>query len=199
MSPAYIFTKNGVNIMALKTKNNENEQVNFDDLMEDLEFEYEEERTYTTISGKEQEDVYDWEAMKNYELDVGDEMSGIPEVTIFENKDKKYDSLRLRVLDDGEYLDCYANIPKRDKFGCITNINKDFDFYRTCFDFLYSILKFRDERNVVNKNGEEKNTFSKVNIVNFAKYVDQMKRVTVVITEGNEDSDYNSWQIKMME
>ena len=185
--------------MALKTKNNENEQVNFDDLMEDLEFEYEEERVYTTISGKEQEDVYDWEAMKNYELDVGDEMSGIPEVTIFENKDKKYDSLRLRVLDDGEYLDCYANIPKRDKFGCITNINRDFDFYRTCFDFLYSILKFRDERNVVNKNGEEKNTFSKVNIVNFAKYVDQMKRVTVVITEGNEDSDYTSWQIKMME
>ena len=198
MSPAIIFTKQGVNIMALKTKNDEvNEQITFDDL--EFEAEYEEERTYTTISGKEQHDVYDWEAMKSYDLDVGDEMSGIPEVTIFENKDKKYDSLRLRVLDDGEYLDCYANIPKRDKFGCITNINRDFDFYRTCFDFLYSILKFRDERNVVNKNGEEKNTFSKVNIVNFAKYVDQMKRVTVVITEGNEDSDYTSWQIKMME
>ena len=55
MSPAIIFTKNGVNIMALKTKNNENEQINFDDLMEDLEFEYEEERVYTTISGKEQQ------------------------------------------------------------------------------------------------------------------------------------------------
>ena len=185
--------------MALKTKNNENEQINFDDLMEDLEFEYEEERTYTTISGKEQEDIYDWEPMKNYELDVGDEMSGIPEVTIFENKDKKYDSLRLRVLDDGEYLDCYANIPKRDKFGCITNISKDFDFYRTCFDFLFSILKFRDERNVVNSDGEEKNRFTKVNIVKFAKYVDQMKRVTVIITEGNADRNYGRWQLKMME
>ena len=198
MSPAIIFTKQGVNIMALKTKNEEtNEQITFDDL--DFEAEYEEERVYTTISGKEQHDVHEWEPMKNYELDVGDEMSGIPEVTIFENKDKKYDSLRLRVLDDGEYLDCYANIPKRDNLGYVTNIRKGFDFYRTCFDFIYSVLKFRDERNVVNKDGEEVNTFKKVNLVNFAKYVDQFSRVTVIITEGNEDSDYGSWQIKMME
>lgn len=178
---------------------NETEQVNFDDLMEDLEFEYEEERTFTTISGKEQHDVYDWEAMKSYELDVGDEMSGIPEISHFENKDKKYDSLRLRVLDDGEYLDCYINIPKPDKLGYIENIRRDFDFYRTCFDFLFSILKYRDERNVVDKNGDEKNKFAKVNIINFAKYVDQMKRVTVRITEGNEESTYNSFQIIKME
>ena len=180
--------------MAMKSK--ANEQISFDDL--EFEAEYEEERTYTTISGKEQHDVYDWEAMKSYDLDVGDEMSGIPEVTIFENKDKKYDSLRLRVLDDGEYLDCYANIPKKDNLGYINNIRKSFDFYRTCFDFVYSVLKFRDERNVV-KNGEEVNTFKKINIETFAKYVDQFKRVTVIITEGNEDSDYGSWQIKMME
>lgn len=176
---------------------NETEQLSFDDL--EFEAEYEEERTFTTISGKEQNDVYDWEPMKSYELDIGDEMSGIPEITIFENKDKKYDSLRLRVLDDGEYLDCYANIPKRDGLGYITNIRKGFDFYRTCFDFIYSVLKFRDERNVVDKNGEEINKFSKVNIVNFAKYVDQMKRITVRITEGNPDSNYDSWQIILME
>ena len=199
MSPAYIFTKNnGVNIMALKTKNEEtNEQITFDDL--DFEAEYEEERTYTTISGKEQHDVHDWEPMKNYELDVGDEMSGIPEVTIFENKDKKYDSLRLRVLDDGEYLDCYANIPKRDNLGYVTNIRKGFDFYRTCFDFIFGVLRWRDETNVVNTDGEEINKFGKVNIFNFAKFVDQQNRIYVKIIEGNKDSDYNSWIILNME
>jgi len=176
---------------------NETTQIQFEDL--DFEAEYEEERTYTTISGKEQNDVYDWEPMKAYELDVGDEMSGIPEVTIFENKDKKYDSLRLRVLDDGEYLDCYANIPKRDKMGYIKDIRKGFDFYRTAFDFTYSVLKWRDERNVVNSDGEEVNKFSKVNIETFAKYVDQHQRVTVKITEGNPDSNYGSWMITKME
>ena len=181
--------------MALKSK--DTEQIKFEDL--DFEAEYEEEKTYTTISGKEQNDVYEWEAMKSYELDVGDEMEGIPEIVIFENKDKKYDSLRLRVLDDGEYLDCYVNIPKRDKLGYISNIRKTFDFYRTCFDFIYSILKWRDERNVVDKNGEEINTFSKVNIEKFAKFVDQHKRIGVRITEGNEDSNYGSFIIYKME
>ena len=182
--------------MALKSKTT-NEQLSFDDL--EFEAEYEEERTYTTITGKEYQETTDWEGMKTYELDVGDEMEGLPEVTIFENKDKKYDSLRLRVLDDGEYLDCYANIPKPDQLGYITNIRKGFDFYRTCFDFIYSILKLRDERNVVNADGEEINKFSKVNIITFSKYVDQMSRIGVRITEGNEDSDYNSWIIYKME
>ena len=195
MSPAYIFTKQGVNIMALKTK--ETEQLSFEDL--EFEAEFEEERTYTTISGKEQHDVYDWEGMKSYELDVGDEFEGIPELSLFENKDKKYDSLRLRVLDDGEYLDCYINIPKTDKKGYITNIRKGFDFYRTCFDFIFSVLRWRDERNVVNSEGEEVNNFRKVNIINFAKYVDQMQRIGVRITEGNEDSNYGSFIIYKME
>lgn len=197
MSPAYIFTKNkGVEIMAL-TKN-EN-QVTFEDLLEGMEYEYQEEITYTTISGKEYQDTQGWEGMKSYELDIGDEMEGIPEVTHFENKDKKYDSLRLRVLDDGEYLDCYINIPKPDKLGYVNNIRKGFDFYRTAFDFIYSILKYRDERNVVDSNGEEKNYFKKVNILTFAKYVDQMQRVGVRITEGNVDSTYSSFEIYKME
>lgn len=195
MSPAYIFTKQGVSIMGLKSK--DTQQIQFEDL--EFEAEYEEERTYTTISGKEENDVHEWDGMKSYELDVGDEMEGIPEIVIFENKDKKYDSLRLRVLDDGEYLDCYVNIPKRDKLGYISNIRKTFDFYRTCFDFIFSILRIRDERNVVNKDGEEVNRFKTVNLETFAKYVDSMTRVGVRVTEGNPDSDYNSWEIYKME
>ena len=195
MSPAYIFTKNnGVEIMALKTKNNENEQITLD-----YEAEYEEEITYTTISGKEYMDIHDWSKYTIHDLDIGEEMEGIPELTYFENKDKKYDNIRCRIADDGEYVDLYINIPKPDKLGYITNIRKSFDFYRTCFDFVFSILRLRDERNVVNNDGGEVNKFSKVNIMNFAKYVDQMSRVGVRITEGNSESDYNSWIIYKME
>jgi hypothetical protein len=194
MSPAIIFTKQGVEIMAIK---NETNQISFDDL--DFEAEYEEDRQFFTISGKEYMDVHDWEKYGMYDLDVGDDVSGIPEITYFENKDRKSDSLRFRVADDGEYVDLYINIPKPDKLGYINNIRKGFDFYRTCFDFIYSILKFRDERNVVNSDGEEINVFRKVNIINFAKYVDQMKRVNVKITEGNSESDYNSFIIWNME
>lgn len=183
--------------MALKSKEEKvNEQISFDDL--EFEATYEEDIEYTTISGKPQTDVSEFEPMKAYDLDIGDTFTGLPEVTIFENKDKKYDSLRVRIIDADEYLDCYANIPKRDKNGHIKNIRKGFDFYRTCFDFIYSILKCRDERNVV-KDGEEVNTFPSVNIETFSKYVDQMTNIGVEITEGNPESDYDSWIIYKME
>ena len=182
--------------MAIKGKDN-NEQLSFDDL--DFEAEYEEERTYTTISGKEYQEVQNWEKYGMYDFGVGEDVEGIPELTYFENKDKKYDSIRCRVLDDGEYADLYINIPKPDKEGYITNIRKSFDFYRTCFDFIFSILRYRDETNVIDSNGEEINNFKKVNIMNFAKYVDQMSRIGVRITEGNKSSEYNSWIIYKME
>jgi hypothetical protein len=199
MSPAYIFTKQGVSIMSLKSK--DTKEVTFDDLLEGMEYEYQEDREYTTISGKPQKDISSYSTFKSYDLDVGEDPVGYPEVTIFTNDDKKYDSLRLRLIieEDEEVLDCYANIPKRDKLGFISNIRKGFDFYRTAFDFIYSVLKYRDERNVVDENGEEKNFFKKVNIETFAKYVDQFERVGVKITEGNPDSTYDSWEIYKME
>ena len=169
---------------------------------EDLEFEgaYEEEVKYTTISGNEYHEVNEWEKVTLNDLTVGVEISGYPEITHFINDDKKYDALRLRVLDDGEYVDLYINIPKPDDKGFVTGINSGFDFYRTAFDFIYSILYLRDERNVIDeRNGEPVNRFNKVNILNFAKYVDNMHQIGIKITEGNHTSDYNSWIITKME
>ena len=179
----------------------EQKEITFDDLEFEAEYVDEEEletKKFYTISGKEQQYEPTWEKMNIRELDVGDEFEGRPEITIFPNDEKSYNSARLRVLDDGEILDCYFNFPKKD-FPYVTGINKGFDFYRTCFDFIYSVLKFRDERNVVNKDGEEVNRFKKVNLETFLKYVDSMKRVEVIVTEGNPDSEYDSWQIKKME
>ena len=180
-------------------------QISFDDLEFEGEVLTEEEleeankvTKYYTISGKEQMYEPDWEKFTIRELDIGDEFEGIPEITVFENKDKSYDAFRLRLLDDGEILDCYFNYPKRD-YPYVKNINKGFDFYRTCFDFLFSILKWQDESNVVNSNGEEINKFGKVNLENFAKFVDQHSRIGVRVTKGNPDSNHNSWIIYKME
>ena len=193
--------------MALKSKNEEVieeptiEQVSFDDLEFEAEYVDEEElsvKKYYTISGKESWYEPEWEKMKASDLDVGDEFEGRPEVNIFENSDKSYNALRVRVMDDGEILDLYVNYPKKD-YPYVKGINKGFDFYRPCFDFIYSILRYRDERNVVDENGEEINRFNKVNIETFAKYVDGMERIGVRITEGNIDSEYNSFQIYKLE
>jgi len=195
--------------MALKSKEPQEEptveQVRFDELEFEAEYVDEEEleeefsaNKYYTISGKESWYEPEWEKMKASELDVGDEFDGRPEITIFENEDKTYNALRVRVMDDGQIIDAYLNFPKKN-WPYVKNINKYFDFYRPCFDFIYSVLKFRDERNVVDKNGEEINKFNTVNLETFAKYVDGMERVWIKITEGNADSEYNSWQITRME
>ena len=180
---------------------NETEQTSFDDLEWEADYideDQQETKKFYTISGKESWYEPTWEKYGMNDLDVGDEFEGRPDINIFQNKDKSFDALRLRVMDDGEMVDIYINYPKKD-YPYVQGINKGFDFYRKCFDFLFSVLRIRDERNVVNKDGEEINRFSKVNLETFAKYVDQMERIGIRITEGNIDSDYNSQVIYKME
>ena len=193
--------------MALKSKINEDfevteaQQISFDELEFEATVVDEEEmetKKYYTISGKESQYEPTWEKYSMKDLDVGDTFEGRPEINIFENEDKSYNALRLRIMDDGEILDLYVNYPKKD-YPYVKGINNQFDFYRACFDFIYSILRWKDETNVVNSDGEAVNKFNKVNIEQFAKFVDQMERVGVKITEGNSSSEYNSWIIYKME
>lgn len=195
--------------MALKSKNQEEieepiaEQISFDDLEFEAEYidkedEETEPKVYYTISGKESQYEPEWEQYGVNDLDPETTMEGKPEIRIIEKDDKTYNALHLKVMDDGEILNCYFNFPKKD-YPYLKRLNKEFDFYRPCFDFIYNILKYRDERNVVDKNGEEINIFNTVNLETFAKYVDQMELVGVRITEGNPDDDYNGWEIYKME
>ena len=176
------------------------EQISFDELEFEAEYtENENSNVYYTISGKIQEYEPTWEKYKMSDLEIGDVMEGRVEITHFINEGRKSDSLRVRVMDDGEILDCYVNIPKPDENGFITNIRKGFDFYRTCYDFIYSVLRWKGEENVIDANGEEVNNFKRVNIIAFAKFVDQFNRIGIKVTKGNEDSDYNSFIIYKME
>jgi len=209
MSPALIFTTKG-EIMALKSKSNipeesieqvsEQVQISFDDIEFEADYVDEDQETkkFYTISGKESWYEPTWEKYGIQDLEVGDTFEGRPEINIFENDEKSYNALRLRVMDDGEILDLYVNYPKKD-FPFVRNINKKFDFYRKCFDFIYGVLRWEDEHNVVDSQGEEVNRFGKINIEMLAKYVDQHNRIGVKITEGNIDSEYDSFIIYKLE
>ena len=179
------------------------EQISFDDIEFEAEYIDEEEleemstKKYYTISGKESQYEPEWESFNVSELDVGVTMEGRPEITIFKNEDKSYNAFRLRILDDGEILNCYLNYPKKD-YPYVKRINKGFEFYRPLFNFIYSLLRMKDEKNVVDANGEEVNIFNKINIEMLAKFVDQHERVGVKIIEG-VNPDYNDWVIYKLE
>ncbi len=195
--------------MALKSKQNElpedfevTEQISFDDIECEAAFvdedELEKPTQYYTITGKVQQYEPEWERYTINDLDVGQEMEGRPEIRIIENKDKSYDALCIRVLDDGEILDLYVNYPKK-HFPFVRGINKTFDFYRKCFDFIFSLRRLHGDKYVVDKNGEEVNKFNKIDLEMLAKYVDQHERIGVRITEGNSDSEYDSFIIYKLE
>ena len=189
--------------MSLKSNNQEEnktvEQVNFEDLVKTTEGTAD--GNYTTITGKTTEYHPDYEVFKAYEMDVGDWIEGRPELSIIPKKEKSYDAIHLRIIDDTaeEILDCYANYPRADEEGMVKNLTKDFDFYRNAFDFIYSVLKTKGDKYVVDKNGEEYTKFRRVHLIGFARLVDQQSKVRVEITEGSNDSEYNSWQIINME
>lgn len=196
--------------MTLKSKQNElpeefevQDQISFDDIEFEAEYVDEEElenggQKFLTISGKESWYEPTWEKYGIQDLDVGQTMEGRPEISIFENEDKTYDALRLRVMDDGEILDLYVNYPKK-HYPYVRGINSKFDFYRKCFDFIFSVLRLQGEKNVVNSQGEEVNKFGKINIEMLAKFVDQHNRIGVEIIEGNSDSEYDSFKIYKLE
>lgn len=177
------------------------EQISFDDIEFEAEYVDEDQietKKFYTISGKESQYEPTWEKYGIQDLDVGATMEGRPEINIFENEDKTYDALRLRVMDDGEILDLYINYPKK-HFPFVRAINSRFDFYRKCFDFIFSVLRLQGEQYVMDKNGDEVNKFGKIDIEKLAKYVDQHSRIGVEITEGNSDSEYDSFKIYKLE
>ena len=197
-------------IMALRSKSEINEdfevnepqkKISFEDIECEAEFVDEdnmETKKFYTISGKESWYEPTWERYGMADLEVGQEAEGRPEITIFENEDKTYDALRLRVMDDGEIVDLYVNYPKKD-YPFVRGINRTFDFYRKCFDFIFSVRRLHGDEYVVDDNGEEVNRFNKINLEMLAKFVDQHERIGVRITNGNADSDYNSFIIYKLE
>lgn len=183
-------------------KDEKTEQVSLDF---GFEAEHSEFDGYTTIIGNEQRDVSNAVGYSIADLEIGNIVSGYSEATIFANEDKdidgsyvrNYQSVRVRAIDGDEYVDLYANIPRRDEQGFITNLNKFQTFYRTGFDLVFSFMRWIDETMVVDENGEEINKINRVNIDNICKKIDSMEYIKIKIIKG-ADENYNSWIIMDM-
>ena len=212
MSPAIIFTKQGVNIMSLKSEETRDieEQVQLDLGLEvekvDIDAEAESERkVYYTISGKEQQYNPQWEIYNINDFDVGDELEGEPEVTIFEKEDKSYNAARVRLIDEDEIVNLYFNYPKK-AYPVVRNLKNirtgekdEFDFYLNCYDVCFSVLKCLDEKNIKDSNGDTINKIKAINLETVLKIIDTSKKVKVRIIEGSPYNDYLSWGIIEME
>lgn len=132
------------------------------------------------------------------DLFPGDKVIGVPEAHIFINEDRKSDSLRLRIINDGEEIvvDCYAPIPKQDDGGYVKNIRKNFNFYRPAFDLLCSVMYKLDSSNIIDpKTGKVINKISKINIKQVVDYLNSLDTVEMKVLEGVDDSEYNSFKI----
>jgi hypothetical protein len=212
MSPALIFTTNG-EIMALQSKKNEKpieEQVSLDLGLEvervDIDAEAETGgQVYYTITGKEQQYNPEWETYNINNFDVGEELEGIPEVTIFEKEDKSYNAARVRLIDEDEIVNLYFNFPKK-AYPTVRNLKNirtgekdEFDFYLNCYDVCFSVLRCIDENNVKDAAGNTINKIRAVNLETILKIIDTSKKVTVRIIEGSPFNDYLSWGIIKME
>ena len=176
----------------------------FETEIADLDAEAEEKQVYYTISGKESRYEPTWETYNINDFDVGEELEGEPEVTIFEKKDKNYDAARLRIFNDGEIVNLYFNYPKKD-YPVVRNLKnirtseKDkFDFYLNCYDVCFSVLRCIDENNV-KKDGKTINKIPSINIETILKIIDSNDFIKVRIIEGSPYNDYLSWGILEME
>lgn len=186
------------------TNEPKNQEKTNEDIVTNDEFGFTAEFTpdeFTTISGKEYRDMSRATKYTVQDFEIGNIINGYPELTIFPNNEKddegnfkdNYQSIRLRIIDgDEEYVDLYANIPRRDADGFIENLNKSWKFMRTGFDLCFSFMRWVDETNVVTPTGEEINRITKINIDRICKKIDLMDWVKVKIIKSN-DEKYPSW------
>jgi len=137
------------------------------------------------------------------DAEVGIRFGGKPiidltEDVIVDDVPKKYSFAFLTIVNEtnDQYLNIRMNFPKLDKDGWIRNLNKDFEFFREGFNFIISLQRLSNPDSVINpKTGEEITFIRKFNMKKALEYIGNKEWIDIEITEGIEDSDYNSFKI----
>ena len=162
----------------------------------------------TTLFGMETGTELDLSELEKYylnEAQVGTAFGGTPQISIYRDvKDKntgeikKYSQALLRLINEenGQHLDIYMNMPKIDEKGVIKNLNHGFEFYRTAYDFVFSLMHLIDPSNILDaETGQEINTFKTFNIQQALEFIGNKEWVDIVVTKVSEESEYNSFKI----
>ena len=138
--------------------------------------------------------------VKVNDMSTGETIEGAPQVDIYENEEKKYDSMRIRLVNHAtdEYADLYCNLPKKGKDGLRHFILKNNDFYRQTFDIIFSVLYLINPKNVIDENDNEINKIDTINIEEFAQFLSNKEWLKVEVNEELK-SGYNSFMITKIE
>ena len=132
----------------------------------------------------------DYEQMKAHNLDPGVEFTGTPIIKLYENTDKKYDTIRLRIVDDQvkQLLDCYINIPRKNKKGDVCRLNESFSFYNTAFNFIKRTIEIIDGVNM-----DKIKQFQRIQLQQILDVYEQANVTGVEIIEGMDG--FNSFRV----
>lgn len=112
------------------------------------------------------------------------------------NEDKKYDAIRLRIVDDDvkELLDCYINIPKKDNEGNVRRLTESFAFYNPAFNFVKKTIEIMDGSDL-----ENVKQINRININDILQVYEDAAKVAVKIIKSVDDNGYNTFEILSIE
>ena len=123
------------------------------------------------------------------DLDENETFTGNPIVYIFENDDKPYNNVSIRLVKEDEELRLSVNYPKKD-CPFVKNLNNDFGFYLNAFNLV------KDVAILTGVEGVDNNTelFKEVNFKEILEFVDGLDEMEIMAYTP-EDSEYMSFRV----
>lgn len=128
------------------------------------------------------------------QVNVGNVFEGKPVIMKFENEEKNYDTVLIKLLNDTdmECLDVYVNTPKFK--NQIKNIRKRNNFTLNLFNLIISVNKLIDPSSIMDpRTGDEINLIKKINLQDLLDFLKEKESIKVKVIEGSQG--YNSFKI----
>lgn len=148
-------------------------------------------------SMEESFDFSEYEKFNINELEVESKISGVPHLIRFDPEEgKKYATARLQIInhDEKQIATCYCNLPLN--YPVIKKIFRANDFYKNTFNLIENVMGLIDIDNVLDTNGKPINCIEEINLEEFIKYVNELKKMNIEIIENG---DYNSFKVEYIE
>ena len=144
-----------------------------------------------SVSGKDLKLDNERDILYLRDLDEGEPYKGNPIVSIFENEEKTYNNVSIRLVspDESEELRLSVNYPKKD-YPLVKNLNEDFGFYLNAFNLVKDIAILNDVKGV----DADTRLFREVNFKEVLEFVDSLDEIEIMAYYP-EDSQYMSFRV----
>lgn len=139
-------------------------------------------------------DFDDYERANINQINVDSIFEGKPFIMKFENDDKNYDTVLIKLLNDidMECLDVYINTPKFK--NVIKNIRKRNNFTLNLFNLIISVNKLIDPSSIMDpKTKDEINVIKKINFQDLLDFLEEKESIKIKVIPGSEG--YNSFEV----